>query len=157
MARIPLTSGFTLVPEGVHVFKIVEVKYDEEFGKLEILMVTSQGIKHSERFKLLDNNSQPNEKALNAFSYFAKVALNRFDAEEIDHTELVGHYIRAEVLHSKIPSNKDPNKMMTFANLGDKSPADGFDDAPADEAPTPPPAAPKAPAKPLDLDSLLNG
>lgn len=158
MARIPLTSGFVLAPEGVHVFKITEVKYDEDFGKLEISMVTSQGIKHTERFKLLDGNNQPNEKALNAFSYFAKTALNRYDADEIDHTELVGHYIRAEVIHSQIPSNKDPNKMMTFANLGDKSPADGFDDAPAEAAQTaaPAPAAtPPATAKPLDLDKLL--
>ena len=56
--------------------------------------------------------------------------MNDFDMEDVDPTELVGRYIRAEVIHNKVPSTKEPGKMMTFVNLGDKSPADGFDDAP---------------------------
>ena len=32
MARIPMTSGFTLIPEGTYVFLIYDAKYDEEFG-----------------------------------------------------------------------------------------------------------------------------
>lgn len=74
----------------------------------------------------------------------------------------------AEVVHTKVPSNKDPNKEVTFANLGDKSPADGFDTEPVARALTlgsgnnaAPKAAPKtqtasAPAKTgLDIDALL--
>ena len=34
MAKIGLTEGFTLIPEGTHVFKITEVKYKEVFGKM---------------------------------------------------------------------------------------------------------------------------
>lgn len=155
MARIPMTSGFTLIPEGEYVFRIYDVKYDETFGKLEVKLVTAQGMKHTENFSLMDNNGEPNEKALNAFSYFAKTALNNFTLEDIDHTDLIDHYIRAEVVHTKMPSKKDPTKTVTFANLGDKSPADGFDEAPIQAAkPAPAPSA-AAPAGGYDLDSLL--
>ena len=130
MARIPMTSGFTLIPEGTYVFRIYDVKYDETFGKLSVMLVNAQGMKHTENFSLMDNNGEPNEKALNAFSYFAKTALNDFTVTDIDHTDIIGHYIRAEVVHTKMPSRKDPTKTVTFANLGDKSPADGFDAAP---------------------------
>lgn len=168
MARIPMTNGFSLVPEGVHVFRIYNVTYDEEFGKLTIFMVNAQGITHKENFSLKDKNDQPNEKALNAFSYFAKTALQDYTMEDIDHTDLINRFIRAEVIHNQTPSNKDPEKMMTFANLGDKSPADYFDvepvpaaltigtpnagNAPATAAPAP---ATQKKSGGLNLDDLL--
>lgn len=157
MARIPMTSGFTLIPEGEYVFRIEDVKYDESFGTLEVKLITDNGMKHTERFSLMDNNGEPNEKALNAFSYFAKTALNDFSVTDIDHTDLIGHYIRAEVVHTKMPSRKDPNKTVTFANLGDKAPADGFDgqvSAPTNDSPASP-AAPAGMAGGIDLNALL--
>lgn len=153
MSKIGMTNGFTLCPEGVHVFRIYDVDYNEEFGKLEIKMVTAQGITHVERFSLIGKDKQPNEGACNAFSYFAKTALNDFTLEEIDHTDLIDHYIRAEVVHTQLPSNKNPNKMMTFANLGDKSTADGFDTEPCQKALT---IGAKPKSGELDLDKLLN-
>ena len=36
MARIPMTSGFTLIPEGTYVFRVYAATYDEEFGKIEV-------------------------------------------------------------------------------------------------------------------------
>ena len=157
MARIPMTSGFTLIPEGEYVFRIEDVKYDESFGTLEVKLITDNGMKHTERFSLMDNNGEPNEKALNAFSYFAKTALNDFSVTDIDHTDLIGHYIRAEVVHTKMPSRKDPNKTVTFANLGDKAPADGFDgqvSAPTNDSPASP-AAPAGMVGGVDLNALL--
>ena len=124
MARIPMTSGFTVIPEGEYVFRIYDVQYDEEFGKLTVRMVTADGLKHDERFSLKDSNDQPNEKALNAFSFLAKTALNDFSVTDIDHTDLIGHYLRAEVVHTVQPNRNDPTKNVTFANLGNKSPAD---------------------------------
>lgn len=160
MARIPMRSGFTLIPEGVDVFRIYDVTYDETWGKLEVKLVNAQGMTHTERFMLKDQNDEPNEKALNAFSYFAKTALNDFSVEEIDHRDLIDHYIRAEVIHTKLPSKKDPTKMLTFANFGDKSPADGFDTEPTASAVNMG-AKPKAPASVtsagnVDLDALLD-
>lgn len=134
MARIPMTSGFTLIPEGEYIFRIYEVKYDEDFGKVEIKLITAKGLTHTERFSLKKSDDSWNDKALNAFSYFAKTALNTWDRDDIDPNELVNHYICAEVVHNKLPSNKDPNKTITFANLGDKAPADGFDTEPVEKA-----------------------
>lgn len=134
MARIPMTTGFTVIPEGKHVFRIYDVKYDEDFGKIEIKMVTANGSTHMERYSILNQNGEYNEGALNAFSYFAKTALNNFDIEDVDPAELINHYVRAEVVHAKAPSTKDPTKTVIFANLGDKSPADGFDTEPTGKA-----------------------
>ena len=167
MARIPMTSGFVLIPEGEYVFRIYDAKYDEEFGKIEVKLVNAQGATHTERFSIKDSNDEFNEKALNAFSYFAKTAMNDYTLEDVDPEELIDHYICAEVIHTQVPSNKDPNKMVTFANLGDKSPADGFDTEPVARALTigrgdkaKATKAPKSTAqsnvkKGLDLDSLL--
>lgn len=170
MARIPMTSGFSLIPEGTYVFRIYAVSYDEEFGKIEIKLVNAQGMTHTERFTIKDKNDELNEKALNAFSYFAKTAMGEYGLEDIDPMELIDHFIEAEVVHTKLPSNKDPNKTVTFANLGDKSPAEYFDTEPVARALTlgkeGKTSAPVAPAqattpapttlkKGLDIDSLL--
>ena len=166
MARIPLTGGFTIIPEGEYVFRIYDVSYDEMWGKLDIHLITAQGMTTTERFTLKDAaTDEPNEKAMNAFSFFAKTAMNNFNLTDVDPMDLVNHYIRATVTHFQSPSRKDPNKMFTYVNLGDKQPADGFEGTPVPEAltkgktvpkeaaPTPAPAAEASPA--FDLDSLL--
>lgn len=141
MAKIGLTEGFTLIPKGTHVFQIVKVNYKEDFGKMEVTMQLVTGQKHVERFSLLNKDGEPNEGGLNAFSYFAKTALNDFSLTEIDHENLVGHFIRCEVDHEEVESNRTPGKMLKFVRLGDKEPADGFDEAPVTRsAPAPAPA-----------------
>lgn len=165
MAKIGMSSGFVLCPEGNHVFRIYDVEYKEDFGKIEVRMVTADGITHTERFSILKANGEFNDKALNAFSYFAKTALNDFTLEEIDHTDLINHYIGATVVHNEQPKSDDPTKTVTFANLTEKWVALGFDKTPVAKAltlGTEPKETPKqAPApkptenKALDLDSLL--
>ena len=156
MAKIGLTEGFSVIPKGTHVFQITEVNYKEDFGKLEVTMQTATGQKHTERFSLLTKGGEPNNGALAAFSYFATVALNDFSLMEIDHNDLVGRYMRCEVDHDEVPSNRDPSKTVKFVRLGEKEPCDGLDDTP----PSAPPAD-TAPPKPaagkggFDLDSLL--
>ena len=82
MAKLKLSeSGFTLIPEGTTTFKIVEVEYKEDFGKLTVTMQTKSGSKHTERFTLLNNKGEINEGAVKAFSFFAKTALNNFSLE----------------------------------------------------------------------------
>lgn len=161
MAKIGLSEGFSLIPEGTHVFKITGVNYKEDFGKMEITMQLASGQKHVERFSLLNKDGEPNQGGLNAFSYFAKVALNDFALTEIDHEDLVGCFIRCEVEHEEVESNRTPGKMLKFARLGDKESADGFDEAPAAPAPA---AKKEAPAtqskaagkkKPFDLNAIL--
>lgn len=130
MAKIGLTEGFTLIPEGTHTFQITTVSYKAEFGKMEVTMQTQGGSKHIERFSLLKNDGSPNEGALNAFSYFAKTALNDFSLTEIDHEDLVGHFIECDIEHESQPNKNNPDKTVTFARLADKRHSDGWADAP---------------------------
>ncbi len=128
MAKIKLSKGgFTPIAEGEHIFKITKSTYDEDFGKLELEMVIASGQKHIERYSLIRNDGEINEGALNAFSYFAKTALNNFNLDEIDHEDLVGCYIKATVEHEKVPSKNDPAKTVTFLRLTNLSPASGFE------------------------------
>ena len=171
MAIIPMTSGFTLCPKGVQTFRIYKVDYNEEFGKLVIHLVNAQGITHQERYSLMGNDGNINEKACAAFSFFAKTALNDFSLEAVDPATLVDHYIKADVTHTELPSRTDPTKTVTFANFGDKWVADGFDTTPVPKAltlgketaatpvsaPTPAPTPTPAPATGLDLNAILNG
>lgn len=153
MAKIALSEGFTLIPEGIHIFQITDVVYKEEFGKLEVKMKTAKGQSHTERFNLMKSDGSMNEGAINAFSYFAKTALNDYTLTEIDHQDLVDCFIECTVEHDVLPSNKDPNKTVTFVRLADKSPADGFDEEVAPPKKTE--AAPKKASGAIDLDALL--
>ena len=148
-----MTSGFTLIPEGTHVFRIYEIEQDETFGKIIVKLVNAQGMTQIERFSLKNKNDEWNEGALNAFSYFAKNALNDFTREAVEPKELIDHYIRAEVVHSDpIPNRNDPSKTIVFANLGNKYPADGFDTEPVKKALT----LGKTTKKPsINLDDIL--
>lgn len=148
-----MTNGFTLIPEGEYVFRIYDVEQNETFGKIIVKLVNAQGMTQIERFSLKNQNDEWNEGALNAFSYFAKNALNDFTREDVEPKELIDHYIRAEVVHSDpIPNRNDPSKTIVFANLGDKYPADGFDTEPVKKALT----LGKTTKKPsINLDDIL--
>jgi hypothetical protein len=172
MATIQMTgSTFTVCPEGRHIFRIYKVDFNPDFGKVTVYMVNAQGITHIENFSLMRADGSMNEGACNAFSFFARTALNDFTREAIDHTELVNHYIGAEVVHTVQPNKNDPTKTVTFANLvGEKWVAEGFDTTPVAKAltlgteteapkavtPTPVAEAPTpAPTTGLDLNALL--
>ena len=159
MAKIALSGGYTPIPEGTHIFKITEVTYKETFGKIEVKMETAKGLTHIERFSLLGKNGSPNEGAMNAFSFFAKTALNDFELTEIDHNDLVGRFIECVVEHDVQPSNKNPDKTVTFVKLTDKSPADGFTEPvakPAAKKTTPATAKATTPKGAVpNLDDLL--
>lgn len=127
MAKIKLSEGgFTLIPEGVTTFKIVDVEYNEDFGKMKVHMQTKSGTKHTETFTLLDKNGEVNEGALKAFSYFAKTALNNFEIDEIDEADLIGCYITATVKHEEFESNKTPGRLLKSVRLNDYTVAAGF-------------------------------
>lgn len=127
MARIPMTSGFTLIPEGTYVFRVYDASYDEDFGKLEIRLVNAKGETITERYQLKTNDDTPNEGACNAFSFFAKNVMNDFDMEDVDPAELINHYVEADVEHNETESKKKPGQMLTFAHLTNYQPADAFD------------------------------
>ncbi len=153
MAKIKLSEGgFTLIPKGQHIFKITKSSYNEDFGKMEVEMVTAKGQKHTERFSLITNDGEVNEGALNAFSYFAKTALNNFNLTEIDHEDIEGCYLKCTVDHETMPSNKNPAKTITFMRLTDKEFASGFED---EESIEEKPKQPVANKGIIDLEDLL--
>lgn len=160
MAKIKLTEGYTPIPEGPHIFKITKSTYDEDYGKLEVELVTAEGMKHTERYSLINDLGEINEGANKAFSFFAKTALNNFNLEEIDTDDIVGCYVEANVKHDIQPSTKDPVKNVTFIQLKDLKPASGFkatentDSAPVENKPSgKTDTATKA--SDIDLDALL--
>ena len=172
MATIQMTgSPFTVCPEGRHIFRIYKVDFNPDFGKVVIHMVNAQGITHRENFSLYRADGSMNDGACNAFSYFARTALNDYSREAIDHTELVNHYIGAEIAHTVQPNRNDPTKTVTFANLtGEKWVAHGFDtpavaraltlgteaEAPKVATPMEAPVVTEAPTTTgLDLNALL--
>ena len=131
MAKMKLSeSKFTLIPEGSTIFKVMEVddsKYDD-FGKLAVKLQTAKGETHVETFTLVKANGDLNEGALKAWSYFARVCLNNFQADEIDTQDIVGCYIRATVKHEKYTRTKGDKAGTegTSVRLNDYTTASGF-------------------------------
>lgn len=162
MSKIRLTDSFNRIPEGEYIFYIYAVDYNEEFGRMAISLITADGKKHTERFYMKDMSGNPVDRAMSNFSYLAKCALNDFDVEEIDHTDIIGHYFKATVAYDVRPDKNDPTKTKTYTNLTEKTPADGFDTEPIDSVKeiigaNAPKTASEATytASDVDLDSLL--
>lgn len=144
MPKIKLSKGFVTIPEGTHIFKIVSINYDETFGKIKVNMQTQDGSKHTERFALMKSSGQPNEGAWNAFSYFAKKALQNDNLEEIDPYDLVGHFLECDVKHDVVENVKKPGETITFARLSEKRSSNGWEET-----------SNPAPAKTIDLSAIF--
>lgn len=131
MAKMKLSeSGFSMIPEGSTTFKVMEVddsKY-EDFGKLAVKLQTAKGETHVETFTLIKPNGDLNEGALKAWSYFARVCLNNFQADEIDTQDIVGCYIRATVKHETYIKQRGENAGQEgkAVRLNDYATASGF-------------------------------
>lgn len=139
MAKMKLSEGgFSLIPEGSAIFKVVSVddsKY-EDFGKLSVKLQTAKGETHTETFSLVNaKTGEVNEGALKAWSYFARVCLNNFQADEIDTQDIVGCYIQATVKHETYIKKKGDNAGQEgkAVRLNDYTTATGFGGARAAE------------------------
>lgn len=148
--------GFSLIPEGVHVFKVVscEDKYDD-YDRVSYELQNSAGQKITNRFTFVNDKGEVNEISSFYWSKFARACLNLGANEEpeIDFSDLVGCYVEAEVKHNTYIAKSGDHKgeELTGANLIDKTYApttgfdskkdeDGFEDVPEDD----------------DLDDFLN-
>ena len=120
--------SFTLIPEGRITFKITDAKYDADFGKMTIDMVTKDGLKNTERYQLIDNKGEVNDGARKALSYFCRMVMDDPSLRgDFDEHELIGKFVTATVEHQKVPSKKDPSKTNTYYKLSDPTPVAGFD------------------------------
>ena len=132
MAKMKLSeSSFSMIPEGSTIFKVMKVddsKYDD-FGKLSVKLQTAKGETHTETFSLINaKTGELNEGALKAWSYFARVCLNNFSADEIDTQDIVGCYIQATVKHETYIKKKGDNAGQEgkSVRLNDYATASGF-------------------------------
>jgi hypothetical protein len=131
-------SGFTLIPEGSTIFKVMEVddsKY-EDYGKLAVKLQTAKGETHTETFSLINaKTGEVNEGALKAWSYFARTCLNNFRADEIDTQDIVGCYIQATVKHETYikKSGNNAGQEGKAVRLNDYTTASGFVGGKVDE------------------------
>lgn len=132
MAKMKLSeNSFSIIPEGSTIFKVMEVddsKYDD-FGKLSVKLQTAKGETHTETFTLIDaKTGELKEGVLKAWSYFARVCLNNFSADEIDTQDIVGCYIQATVKHEKYirKSGERAGTEGTAVRLNDYATASGF-------------------------------
>jgi len=95
-----------------------------------------------------DRSKSLNDGAIQALTFFARTAMNDFSLQEIEPTEMIGHFMECDVTHDVVPSNKNPGKTTTFARLSEKRPSEGWiESAPA--------LAPAAKPK-YDLSKLLD-
>lgn len=137
MAKIKTTtvSDFSLLPEGQYIFKIIKVddsKYDD-FGKLTLEMVTQNGEKHNERFGLI-TNGKINDGALKAWSYWVGSVLGIWGEQEVDSSDLEGHYVQADVTQEESDTiNEKTGKPYVNNRLGNLTAVDGFDGEEANE------------------------
>ena len=124
---VKLTNGYTMLPEGRDIFKIVSVENKEKFGKLIVKFRNAEGLTAQEQYQILKDvkKGEYNEGALNAFSFMAKTALQDFDVEEIDEQELVGHFLSADVQYQVVQG--DDGKERKYSHLRQFEQADGFD------------------------------
>jgi len=113
MSRITLTGGFSLMPEGDYVFKIVEAEYKEDFGKIKITMENEAGKKHFENFTIVDAKGNVNDAASGAFSALAKTAMDDNTLTDIDPEELVGKYLKGLIAHREYTATDGTVKKST--------------------------------------------
>lgn len=119
-------ASFTLIPEGVHVLKVMSCndKY-EDFDYVEYELQNSAGLKVKNRFNFVDNKGEVNEIGAYYWSKFARACLNlgTNDDPEIDFSDLVGCYVQAEVYHDTyiVKSGEHAGEERTSAKLKDKT------------------------------------
>ena len=125
---------FTPIPEGVHIFRIYDVEYDVTFGIVKVYLVNAKGRTHRAEYKTLRDDGSMNEGACNSLAYLSRAAINDDNLMEIDHALLINRYVQATVTHTVQPNRNDPSKTVTFINLSETKPAEGFDTEPCEKA-----------------------
>lgn len=119
MAELQLSEGFSIIEEGEHILSIKKAELkppvNPEFIVVEFADEYGRTMKN--RYPL----DPSNQGGFFATSQFLRAAFNNptmksFNTDDVPR--LQGVKIRAEVVHSKVPSKKNPEKLNTFANIG---------------------------------------
>lgn len=121
MAKIKLaasTGGAFISKAGKNVLlQIIESDYDQDFGKVSIVLQNKKGETMQNNFNLLDAEGSLKEGALKAFSYFSRVALGDWSKDDIEAEELVGCVLRGDIVMTKGNKPGKSGEDVFFANL----------------------------------------
>lgn len=124
MANFELTeNAFKEIPEGTYILQIAEVEYSETYAKAKVVLKTEQGARIYLRY-LLDKTG-----GCNAFSWLLRAAFNDENLKSIDPLKAEGRFIQASVTQTKLPSKKQEGEFVTFYNIRNIKPAQGFLDS----------------------------
>lgn len=116
--KLSESSGKFISKAGENVLlKITKAKYDQEFGKVEIVLENEHGETVNNNFGLLNQDESANEGAIKAFSYFSRVALGDWGRDEVEEDELVGRFVRADIKMVKGSKPSKDGKVLEFANI----------------------------------------
>lgn len=116
--KVKLSEGtFTIMREGEQVLRVIsaEGKPKNRPKTLEVKFKNTYGETVSNSYQLDGSN----EKAMFVTSFLLKALLGdikEFDTDDIP--TLVGKCVRVEIVHTEVPSKKDEDKTLTFANIG---------------------------------------
>ena len=97
-------STYQDLEPGKYQFKIVDIKYDADFGRVETKLETESGRLVYYTYYLKDNDGNPNDYQLQGFARMAKTALNDKNAKQIDPNVLAGKSFKAELLYKESPN-----------------------------------------------------
>lgn len=103
--------------------KVTKVDYKPDFGKINITLANENGESITNNFTIT-KNGQPNEKALAAFSFFARKCIGGY-VEEVEPSDLEGKFILADIVMnpgSKVDEDGNP---VLYANLSKTYEANG--------------------------------
>lgn len=117
MIKLSQTSTYRLIPQGRNTFKIKDAVYKPDESKVEVILVTRDGLRHIERFYFTRRDGSFNQAGLNAFSAFARSATGAKVLDQVETEELIGCYVSANVLHKRMPNRNDPSRTVTLINL----------------------------------------
>lgn len=115
--KIGLSEGFRRLREGRdQVLSIVEVSYDDKFGKMNVTFEDEYGGSKTECYRMGvpgKEQSHSNKVAQDVFSTMAKHALRDWDVEEIDPDELVGLTVMADVTTNEVEGDDGVKRKFT--------------------------------------------
>lgn len=121
MPKINLSEGKTVnyirqAGEKV-LLKITKAAYDQDFGRVEITLENAKGESINNNYGLLSADGSTNDGALKAFSYFARVAVGDWGRDDIEDEEMVGRFIRADIVMVEGKKESKDGRKLSFANI----------------------------------------
>ncbi len=97
------TSGFS-IKEGNYLLKIANVTENEVNHRIMVTYTTETGRKFNELYCIMNANGTINDVASRTFSWLCICALNDRNISSVEITDLIGKYIRADLLNDKYTS-----------------------------------------------------